>query len=280
VRPGSWLQLLRDQNRRGIVSSIGLGALAKARTWYYRTRYRKFVVWGAEVQVLGRLQLRGPGRIVIGNGCVFGGGSGDNVIYATEPKVTVHVSDGCVLNGLNIVATEDVTIGARVQVLGRLGLRGPGRIVIGDGCRFDADNAIHAMKPMVAVRIGDECYVNGVDIVATEDVTIGGRCMIGECSLVTTDYHSARPDRWSPDAPVNTGPITVGSNVWIAGRAVVTKGVSIGHNSVVSIGTIVREDVPENVIVSSHEQHVVKELDTFGLMAPTTWPTWWQREHD
>jgi acetyltransferase-like isoleucine patch superfamily enzyme len=143
---------------------------------------------------------------------------------------------------------------------------------------FDGFNALHARASGVTIRIGAECYVNGVDVVATEDVMIGDRCILGECSMVTTDYHSARPDRWSPDAPVNTGPITVGSNVWIAAKAVVTKNVSIGDNSVVSIGTIVREDVPANVIVSSQQQRVVKDLDSCEVMAPTTWPTWWQRE--
>ena len=78
--------------------------------------------------------------------------------------------------------------------------------------------------------------------------------------MVTTDFHSTRRDRWARDAPVKRGAITVGTNVWIASRTVITKNVSIGDNSVVSIGTVVREDVPENVIVSSHEQRIVKEL--------------------
>jgi acetyltransferase-like isoleucine patch superfamily enzyme len=237
-----------------IVSTIGARALAKARTRYYRTRYRRFVVWGEGVQVLGRLRLRGPGRIVIG--------------------------DGCLLNGLNIASTGDVMIGARAHVVRQLHFDGAGRLVIGDGCMFDGYNAIHCVRSSVTIRIGDECYVNGVDIVATEDVTIGDRCILGECSMVTTDYHSARPDRWSPDAPVKTGPITIGSNVWIAAKAVITKNVSIGDNSVVSIGTIVREDVSANVIVSSQEQRVVKKLDDCPPMTPTTWPTWWQRERN
>jgi acetyltransferase-like isoleucine patch superfamily enzyme len=195
-----------------------------------------------------------------------------------DPTVTVRIGNGCHVDGLTISAAQDVTIGASVQVRGRLQVDGSGRVVIGDGCLFDREsggNAIHALDPTVTVRIGDECYLNGVDILATADVTIGDRCIVGECSMVTTDFHSTRGDRWSPDAPVNTGPITVGSNVWIAARTVVTKGVSIGDNAVVSIGTIVREDVPPNVIVSSHEQRVVKELPHGSPSAPTAWPTWW-----
>jgi acetyltransferase-like isoleucine patch superfamily enzyme len=288
--------------------------------------------------VRGRLRLRGPGRIVIGDGCVLGPGSGGNVIHAAGPG-TVLIGDGCHINGidisaednvtigagvdvrghlrldgvgrialgracniniLEIVATGDVTIGDEVQVRERLHIEGAGRIELGSGCKIKVlyisasgnvtigarvnvrekaqiggqgsfvigDRCvvepsgldIHTVGPTVTVRIGMECGINGLDVYATDDVTIGDRCMVGVCSMVTTDFHSTRTDRWSRDVPAKRGSITVGTNVWLANRTVVTKGVSIGDNSVVSIGTIVREDVPANVIVSSHQQRIVKEL--------------------
>ena len=268
---------MRRERGRGIVSSIGPGTWAKARTRYYRSRYRNFVTWGVGVQVRGRLRLRGPGRIVIGDDCVLGAGPYGTAIEAATATATVRIGDGSAINGLYVVATDDVTIGAGVDIAGRLHFDGSGRLRIGDGCKFDSSNAIHAVDPNVTVSIGDECYVNGLDVVATEDVTIGSRCIIGDCSMVTTDYHSAGVDRWSPDAPVKAGRITVGSNVWIAANVVVTKNVSIGDNSVVSIGTIVRDDVPANVVVSSHVQRVVQELESPSPLPPSTWPTWWQR---
>jgi acetyltransferase-like isoleucine patch superfamily enzyme len=78
--------------------------------------------------------------------------------------------------------------------------------------------------------------------------------------MLTTNFHSTHPDRWSREQPVKSGSITVGDNVWISNNTIITKGVSIGDNSVVSIGTVVHDDVGPNVIVSSHHQRVVKEL--------------------
>jgi acetyltransferase-like isoleucine patch superfamily enzyme len=333
-----WAGLLRMSRVRQVVRELQARSFVGVRTCYYRWRYRLLADWGAGVQVHGSLRLRGPGRIVIGDGCVFGASSGANVISATGPG-TVRIGEGCHLNGLDIVASDNVTIGSGVHVRQRLRLEDAGRVTLGDECDLNAVDVIgtgdvsigdrvqvrerlwvedaahtalgdgckinaldisttgivtigdgmrvrnraqiggqggivigdrcvvepggldiHAAGPTVMVRIGEGCGINGLDVYASDDVTIGNRCMIGDCSMMTTDFHSTRPDRWSEDAPAKRGGITVGSNVWLAHRTVITKSVSIGDNSVVSIGTIVREDVPENVIVSSHQQRVVKEL--------------------
>ena len=251
-----------------------------ARTYYYRMRYHRVAVFGAGVKVRSRLRLRGPGRIHIGDGCLFDGRSRLNSIRAAGQGATVDIGADCVLNGLDITAAADVTIASEVHVVGELTFDGPGHLSIGRGCMIGSRNAIHTLRSAATVRIGEECFINGVDIVATEGVEFGRRCIVGESSLVTTDYHSARPDRWSPEASVRSGPITVGENVWIAAKVIVTKGVSIGDNSVVSIGTVVREDVPMNVIVASHEQRVVKKLGDDPVLPPTTWPTWWSRGAD
>ena len=225
----------------------------------------------------GRLRIEGTGRVEIGDDCVF---DGDNVIRTGDPDAAVRIGSGCSLSGAVFDASGEVVLGRGVQVRGPFVIDGPGRVVVGDGCLVDrgsGGNAIHATGPATTVTIGRECYLNGVDVFATEDVTIGDRCIIGECSFVTTDFHSADPDRWSPSALVRTGRIAVGANVWIAARTVVTKGVTIGDNSVVSLGTIVREDVPPDVIVSSHEQRVVKAMTQPAAADPFVWETWWTR---
>ena len=284
--------------------------------------------------MLGRLRLHGPGRIVIGDHCVF---RGNNAVHAAGPG-TVRIGAGCDLSGLDIAAIDnvsigavvrvrqrlsidgartsvgdgcdinamdivaagdvtigdgvkvydalhlegaghvvlgphcrintlhvsadgDVTLGAWLRVRGQTNIDGEGRFIVGDGCTFESGGlGVHTDGPTVTVRIGDECGINGLKVFATDDVTIGDRCMVGSCSMTTTDFHSTRQDRWSRDVPPKRGPITVGNNVWIANSTIVTKNVSIGDNSVVSIGTVVREDVPANVIVASHHQRIVKEL--------------------
>jgi acetyltransferase-like isoleucine patch superfamily enzyme len=229
------------------------------------------------VDVRGHLEIQGSGRVEFGDDCVV---EGNSLIRTGGADAIVHIGRACHLSDVHIDITGEVVFGENIDVRGPLVIDGPGRVRIGDGCLVDrasGGNAIHAVRSIAVVTIGRECYLNGIDVFATEDVTIGDRCIIGESSFVTTDFHSANADRWSPHAVVRTGAIVVGSNVWIASRTVITKGVSIGANSVVSIGTIVREDVPSGVIVSSHEQRVVKSLHGPESPDPFAWPTWWAR---
>ena len=49
--------------------------------------------------------------------------------------------------------------------------------------------------------------------------------------------------------------------MWIGVYAIVCKGVRIGENSIVGAGSVVRKDVPPNVVVMGNPARVVKELD-------------------
>jgi acetyltransferase-like isoleucine patch superfamily enzyme len=49
--------------------------------------------------------------------------------------------------------------------------------------------------------------------------------------------------------------------VWIGDSAIVCKGVRIGENSVVGAGSVVRKDVPPNVVVIGNPAEIVKHLD-------------------
>ena len=56
-----------------------------------------------------------------------------------------------------------------------------------------------------------------------------------------------------------TSPIKIGNNVWIGANVIILRGVTIGDNSVIAAGTIVRENVRENVIYHSKIENSQKE---------------------
>ncbi len=62
--------------------------------------------------------------------------------------------------------------------------------------------------------------------------------------------------RWTQ--PIDA--VHIGDDVWIGQGAIVLKGVTIGHRSVVGAGAVVTKDVPADVVVAGNPARIVKHL--------------------
>ncbi len=152
-----------------------------------------------------------------------------------------------------------LTLGKDVQIRGRIRLRRGVRVTIGDGCRLN--KRVRFAGPGV-VTIGPGSLLNGSWIGCWTTVTVGAGSLLSDCELVDNTFHNLDPARrHEPASPSTRAPITVGDNVWIGAGALVLKGVTIGRDSVVGAAAVVREDVPERVVVIGNPQQIVKRFD-------------------
>ncbi|APH14326.1 hexapeptide repeat of succinyl-transferase family protein [Clostridium sporogenes] len=55
-------------------------------------------------------------------------------------------------------------------------------------------------------------------------------------------------------------PVVIGDNAWIRGNSVIVPGVTIGNNVVVAAGSIVVNDIPDNVVVAGNPAKIIKHL--------------------
>ncbi len=109
------------------------------------------------------------------------------------------------------------------------------------------------------IFVGDACLISpGVRISASQKITIGDGTMLAAGAYLTdSDWH----DIYNRVSFGGAAPITLGKNVWVCDNAMVGKGVTVGDNSVIAARAVVKDDVPENVIVAGNPARVVKELD-------------------
>ena len=56
-------------------------------------------------------------------------------------------------------------------------------------------------------------------------------------------------------------PVTIGSDVWVGGAAVILPGVTIGSRSVIGAGSVVTRDIPDDVFAAGNPCRVVRSLD-------------------
>ena len=56
-------------------------------------------------------------------------------------------------------------------------------------------------------------------------------------------------------------PVTIGSDVWLGGGAIVCPGMTIGSRAVIGAGSVVTRDVPEGMVAAGNPCRVLRPVD-------------------
>lgn len=107
------------------------------------------------------------------------------------------------------------------------------------------------------LKIGSRSRINGVHIAAKTSITIGKNVRIAPYTLIMdSDFHDIREHT----SDGLCAPIVIEDNVWIASRAIILKGVTIGEGSVIAAGAVVTRSVPAYSMVGGVPAKVIKKL--------------------
>jgi acetyltransferase-like isoleucine patch superfamily enzyme len=112
-------------------------------------------------------------------------------------------------------------------------------------------NSSITVNPLAELKIGDNCGFSGVSIYASKAIKIGDNVNIGvNCMIWDSDFHQViAAERVQNDIhKIINREISIGSNVWIGGNAIILKGTRIGDNSVIAAGSVVSGKVPKNQV--------------------------------
>lgn len=102
------------------------------------------------------------------------------------------------------------------------------------------------------IRLGRGVFVNfNCVILDVARVTIGDDTRIGPAVQIYTAEHPLDPAERR--GGLESGrPVTIGSNVWIGGGAIILPGVTIGDDAVVGAGSVVTHDVAPGARVAGN----------------------------
>jgi putative colanic acid biosynthesis acetyltransferase WcaF len=106
------------------------------------------------------------------------------------------------------------------------------------------------------LTIGDNSWIGeGAWLLNLEPITIGSDVCISQEALLCTGSHDFK----ATDFRYRNAAITVHDGAWVAARALVLPGVTIGACSVVSAGTVLGDDLPELTLAHGHERRPLPE---------------------
>lgn len=134
------------------------------------------------------------------------------------------------------------------------------QIVMGEKCQIAAGAIVQG-----PVKMGDTCSIQTGSIVigygkaGSPDgaITLGNHVRIAPFAQIIAGNH----DISNPEGPIGDvigAPITIGDNVWVGGRVIITAGVTVGHNAVLAAGAVVTKDVPPYAIVGGVPAKILK----------------------
>lgn len=110
------------------------------------------------------------------------------------------------------------------------------------------------------ISIGKRFFANfNLTILDEANVTIGDDCFIGPNVSIYTACHSTDPierntrQEWAE-------PVRIGDNVWIGGSVTILPGVTIGNNVTIGAGSVVVDDIPDNVVAVGNPCKVIRHI--------------------
>jgi len=156
---------------------------------------------------------------------------------------------------------EADSLGKIVITRGKPFIANKGKMVL--GTRISIWSLIYKSRITVhkngSLTIGDNTFINGAIISASENIKIGKNCKFGPFSMIIdSDFHDVRDH----NMPGKSAPISIGDKVWIGAKATVLKGVTIGEGAVVGVGSVVTKDVAPYTIVGGVPAKEIKKNET------------------
>ncbi|MBX2966884.1 MAG: acyltransferase [Cyclobacteriaceae bacterium] len=115
--------------------------------------------------------------------------------------------------------------------------------------------------PQAELIIGANSRINGAYIHAQKYIRIGENCVIASgVNIMDSNGHSLISLNRTKGRDQSI-PIKIGANVWIGLNAIILKGTTIGNNCVISAGSVVKGEFPENSLIVGNPAKAIKRLN-------------------
>ncbi len=149
-----------------------------------------------------------------------------------------------------LAATREVDQQERRRVL--VDLFGSGGDTVGMQPPFHCDYGSN-------IHLGEKVFFNfGCVLLDVCEIRIGSFTLFGPGVQI---YAATHPMNAELRRVVELGkPITIGSDVWVGGGAVICPGVTIGARSVIGAGSVVTRDVPDGVVAAGNPARVLRAI--------------------
>ena len=115
------------------------------------------------------------------------------------------------------------------------------------------------------VKIGNNCHIAPyvqLDWLYPGQISIGDNVAIGSNTMIFAHINIGTNEFLKTEKyPRQVISVNIKSGAWINPGCIITAGVTIGENSIISVGSVVTNDVPDYCIVAGNPARVIKKIE-------------------
>jgi len=159
------------------------------------------------------------------------------------------------------ILRKRVKIGKNFRVAGKLSIKGPGVVEIGDNVKVSMVVTPWTYSKDASIKIGNNVFLNGTRFGCASNIVVEDDCILADCRILDTDFHGIHPlNRHIP----MTAPIYIRKNVWITPACFILKGIEIGTGSTITPNSVVTTNVPANCVFGGNPAVLRNNIKLFG----------------
>ena len=122
-----------------------------------------------------------------------------------------------------------------------------------------------SMQRARGVKIGNNCHLAPyvqIDLLYPSQVSIEDNVAIGSNSMIFAHINiGTNIFLKSEKYPRQVMPVIIKSGAWINPGCIITAGTTLGKNSILAVGSVVTDDVPDNCVVAGNPARVIKKIE-------------------
>lgn len=197
-----------------------------------------------------------------------------NKSYLISTAFEIHKSNflnikNSLLKKCSFIARGDKNL---IQISGKLLnvdiiVQGENNRVVIDNVKVIQNTKIIIKGNNCRINVGRNTTINGAQLVCMGNdnkLDIGNDCLFAQnINIWATDSHPIFHID-NTNTPINNSkPIIIEDHVWIGENSCILKGVHLGKNSIIGMGSVVTHDTPANTISCGNPARVISENKTW-----------------
>lgn len=111
------------------------------------------------------------------------------------------------------------------------------------------------------ISLGTRVFFNfNCVVLDVMEVVVGSNVLFGPAVQIYTATHPIDAAERRSGLEL-ARPVTIGSDVWVGGGAIICPGVTVGDRTVIGAGSVVTRDIPSDVFAAGNPCRVIRPID-------------------